>query len=431
MFKGTQAVAAFALCFGMVGGVSFANAADFGGDCCADLEERVAELEATAARKDNRRVSLTVYGQVHEAVSFWDDGSESNVYVGSSNNSRSRFGFKGGADINADWSAGFLMEIGVRSNDLSDVSQDNPVDDANIDIRHEALFIKSKTLGTIWLGWSSSATQGITEVDLGGALNAEPDVDDWFGGFNLNFEGGSSSVRYESLGRWGMSPGDGDRRDIVRYVSPTFAGFSVSAAAGGDDFWDVALRYANQFGDLRVAGGIGYQQVTNGIDDASADCESAGTGDKDLDCRALGLSASFMHMPTGLYVSGAYGYSEDSKVEEVIGAGAKDEDEFFYVNAGINQRFNSFGNTIVYGEYYNFEGGARSVSLSSAPNLTGNLAESEVEIFGFGIVQNIDSAAMEIYAGYRYVEAEVTDDTGASAKAEDLNMVQVGARIKF
>ena len=35
-----------------------AKAADLGGDCCADLEERVAELEATTARKGNRKMSL-------------------------------------------------------------------------------------------------------------------------------------------------------------------------------------------------------------------------------------------------------------------------------------------------------------------------------------------------------------------------------------
>ena len=39
-----------------------AMAADLGGNCCADLEERVAELEATTARKGNRRVSLTISG---------------------------------------------------------------------------------------------------------------------------------------------------------------------------------------------------------------------------------------------------------------------------------------------------------------------------------------------------------------------------------
>ena len=43
-----------------------AFAADLGGDCCADLEERVAELEATTARKGNRKVSLSIYGQVND-----------------------------------------------------------------------------------------------------------------------------------------------------------------------------------------------------------------------------------------------------------------------------------------------------------------------------------------------------------------------------
>ena len=45
-----------------------ASAADLGGDCCADIEERIAELEATAARKGNRKVSASVSGHVNEAV---------------------------------------------------------------------------------------------------------------------------------------------------------------------------------------------------------------------------------------------------------------------------------------------------------------------------------------------------------------------------
>ena len=36
--------------------VTSASAADLGGNCCADLEERIAELEATTARKGNRKV---------------------------------------------------------------------------------------------------------------------------------------------------------------------------------------------------------------------------------------------------------------------------------------------------------------------------------------------------------------------------------------
>ncbi len=48
-----------------------AYAADLGGDCCADLEERVAELEATTARKGNRKVSLTISGQVNKMITHW------------------------------------------------------------------------------------------------------------------------------------------------------------------------------------------------------------------------------------------------------------------------------------------------------------------------------------------------------------------------
>ena len=47
----------------LIGGWAMpAAAADLGGNCCADLEERIAELEATTARKGNRKVSLTDFG---------------------------------------------------------------------------------------------------------------------------------------------------------------------------------------------------------------------------------------------------------------------------------------------------------------------------------------------------------------------------------
>ena len=98
----------------LIGGWAMpAAAADLGGNCCADLEERIAELEATTARKGNRKVSLTISGWVNEAVFFWDDGTESNVYVGTNFVEQSRFRVLGEAKINADWSAGYILEIGV------------------------------------------------------------------------------------------------------------------------------------------------------------------------------------------------------------------------------------------------------------------------------------------------------------------------------
>src|SRR5690349_24230507 len=94
-----------AAAFGLVLGVSSAQAADLGGDCCADLEERIAELEATTARKGNRKVKLEVSGHVNEAVIFWDDGFEDNVGVYTNDAARTRFRFKGDAKINNDFKA--------------------------------------------------------------------------------------------------------------------------------------------------------------------------------------------------------------------------------------------------------------------------------------------------------------------------------------
>ena len=51
------ALAAAAGLFAGALAITPAKAADLGGDCCADLEERVAELEATTVRKGNRVVS--------------------------------------------------------------------------------------------------------------------------------------------------------------------------------------------------------------------------------------------------------------------------------------------------------------------------------------------------------------------------------------
>src|SRR5438045_6595701 len=98
---------AVAAALGLFMGASSSKAADLGGDCCADFEERVAELEATTARKGNRKMSLTVYGQVNRSIVYWNDGGRSNTVPGVDNhNSASRFGFMGNAKISPAWSAG-------------------------------------------------------------------------------------------------------------------------------------------------------------------------------------------------------------------------------------------------------------------------------------------------------------------------------------
>jgi hypothetical protein len=96
-----------------VGFAAPASAADLGGNCCADLEERIAELESTTARKGNRKVSVTVSGWINDALFTWDDGTQHNVYEGTNLVEQSRVKFIGEAKIDKDWSAGYVLEIAL------------------------------------------------------------------------------------------------------------------------------------------------------------------------------------------------------------------------------------------------------------------------------------------------------------------------------
>ena len=239
-----------------------AKAADLGGDCCADLEERVAELEATTARKGNRKVKLTVYGQVNEAVMFWDDGFEQNAYLVTNDASRTRMGFKGGAKINDDWSANFQIEIGIRSASSKRTNQDdhNAIDDSGFDIRHLWWNLKSKTYGTFQVGHTPFASQDITEINLAGTdkVGKYSDIEDsGLGMFLRSSAGDLSSVTWRRLLKHtGDQPGEGDRRQGVLYVTPEFSGFSASVAWGADDGWDAGLKFEGEHHGFKVEAGI-------------------------------------------------------------------------------------------------------------------------------------------------------------------------------
>jgi hypothetical protein len=95
---------------------------------CADLEDRIAELEATTARKGNREVSLTVSGWIKEGIFAWDDGTQRGVYEGTNLIEQPRV-LTGQVKIDKQWSAGYVLEIGIEGNpsnqwnQLSNVSQ--------------------------------------------------------------------------------------------------------------------------------------------------------------------------------------------------------------------------------------------------------------------------------------------------------------------
>ena len=337
-----------------------AFAADLGGNCCADLEERIAELEATTIKKGNRKVSLTISGHVNAGVLYWNDGTQNDVYFGDPANGSSRFRFVGTAKIMPKLSAGFLYEFNAFTNSLGNSSNQlnggnglgssgapqsaslggtayagcgNAVGASTISstnsagcpvLRDATVWLRHDQLGMIKVGHGSTATDNLTLIDVGNmGIIGTSDVGLHVGGFILRGKNGtlanSTALNWNAAIR-GHESFDTFRRDHVLYETPTLMGFSMSAAIANDNFWDVALRYAGEFSGIRVAAGFGYQEDTgfNGpfqqggnatltaTQKAGGLCGSGASTNCDVKTREWKGSMSGLHVQSGLFLTAAY-----------------------------------------------------------------------------------------------------------------------------
>jgi Gram-negative porin len=411
--KKTASALAIAAAAGVISTSAFA--ADLGGNCCADLEERVAELEATTARKGNRVVSLTVSGHVNEAIVFWDDGINSGMQVSTNGYSMTRFRFRGSAKINADWSAGYYLEFGMGKSGMSYTqNQDDTTDPGGYtpNIRHQALWIKSNTLGTIWLGHTTDAVDGMQDICLGCVITSSAEGLGWYGFYTVS--GGApvpGGVTWFNLGI-GDEGYYGTRSSEIKYVSPSIAGFSLTAnisdvnatatpydvdAVENDYEWDIGLRYANEFNGVRVAGGVGYSEQASNAD-------------------SWVIVGTLQHVATGLFIAANYKENED---KTCIGC----DSDSWSVTAGIGRKWSSLGTFTFWGQYASYH-------TTDGAGFT-----SDGDVWAIGINQQIDAAAMELYLTYWNVSGDVDDGFKgyviADPSLDTLNIVMAGARIKF
>jgi hypothetical protein len=382
-----------------------AFAADLGGDCCADLEERVAELEATTARKGNRKVSLTISGQVNRASTYWNDGQRSNMQFGDDNhNSSTRFGFAGSAKISPAYSAGFSMVLDVADKArTSGFSQTNDIgsskfagggatrngDDQAIRLRDANWWIESSSLGRVTVG--RMTTEGaLGTIDLAG-IGAAVGDDIGCNGGSLKFRLSTNALSANTIGRTGGLPAGGgcagpwaNRAEGIKYTSPTFAGFVfvtgltrnlktetthidstvASVAPRGHELF-AALRYAGEFSGVRVAASAGYTlednaRDTGGIQYSNADTIQtigaaqgvAGSGTSGS-TKLLDASLSLMHVSSGLFATGNYSkitYDITNPSNAALSQGGRDANRWRVV-AGISQNWFGLGKTSLYGEY--------------------------------------------------------------------------------
>ena len=428
-----------------------ASAADLGGDCCADLEERVAELEATTVRKGNRKVSLTISGWVAEQVMWWDDGEESNVYVtGLGTTLASHFKLTGQATIAPGYQAGYVIHVETDTADPLLLNQNDDDSNVGINVHQSYWFINSDRMGKISVGKLSPASDNAAIlVDGSGSLVPANWVLFDNQGFGLRVNGQMinglnwgdlahcGSLGPGGLGLAGDCGGFAQPQNVVRYDSPVFNGFSVSASWGEDDMWDVAGRYAGEFNGIKLAVAAAYFSQNEW-----------GAGDGSY----WEIGAYIQHVPTGLFLYGAYGADLDAA--DVVNASgvpySQSEGDTWYIKAGLRRKWNALGHTVLYGEYGQkndamdcgqgpWEDNPTAAFDCGGPN---RATGSELTQWGLGVVQEIDAAAMSMWISYRNYSGSVdcVGDCGlpndvdldrSSIDFDDFHVIKFGALINF
>jgi predicted porin len=226
-------------------------------------------------------------------------------------------------------------------------------------------------------------------------------------------------------GAWGDC--NGLTQNVVRYDSPTFGGFSVSASWGEDDMWDVAARYAGEHHGFKLAAAAAYNEIT---DNRYNNIGGPG-GIAVPDMQYFQLGVYVQHVATGLF--GLFNYGDLD-----VDIAGQPNAETYYFKGGLRTKFNHLGATVFYGEYLNGQdGGSASVDFGGGP-FTVTAADgfsSDLDVWGLGVVQEIDAAAMSVWIKYRNLSVDASGDvlgfnTGA-IDFEDFNYVGVGALINF
>jgi hypothetical protein len=333
-----------------------ANAADYGGDCCADLEERVAELEATAVKHGNRRVSMTIGGSVTYAIINWDNGTASDTNVIQPSTNGSGFSLSGEGKLNSDVSVGYSMGLSVRSGRPDDLT-------------------KGTTKGTIGEDGASVyiASASMGKLTLGSGTNAYAGARMWDGSIGDAHDGIGSAV--QGIGNLGDAGGPG-----IGYDSPSLAGFTLGVSWGKDDVVGARVGFSQAFSGNNVSVGIGYQNDMTGMNTSLVRYSYNGKISNDA---------------SGLYLQGSY-------ETEAKGAGAKAEQKTgTQIKAGWAKNVNGLGNTSIWGAY----------SLMDVSGMTTGAAGKATQ---FGVGQDLDAVGATLFVRYDLASDDVAATKDAS-----------------
>lgn len=355
-----------------------AKAADLGGNCCADLEERIAELESTVVRKGNRKVSVVISGAINKAVAAYKIGDEEDAAVIDNSASESYLKVAVTANIRFGWDAGAVLEIGQGKTGLQ-VDVMGPSlslgTDNDLYTRQSYVFLATPG-GKVSIGLQSMATDDLTAISVANTDAAVKRLT--LAPIHYVFVTAGPITLFETE----LEPFNGQKADAVRYDTPILFGVAIASAAwdSQDDSWDVAIRAGGDTQGFRWNAAAGYE-----LDKSDS---LIGL----IETKTYSANAGVMHIASGIFVQGSAARLE-------VGGGEMDA---WHVQAGLERNLiDNVGPTTFWVGYSDW-------------------ADGDLTSYEAGINQRL-SGALDLYLTAR--QYEVGDD--------DAQVVLGGARLKF
>lgn len=367
---------------------------------------------ALEIKSGSDKVQLKLYGEINRAVMYADDGHQDKFFHVDNSNSESRVGLSGEVSASDCLTVGSNIELKWQDNPSHAVSMQEESIAGEFVQELVELYFDRNNFGKLSVGFGGMASDGSSEVDLSGTdLIGNAGVADVGGGF---FFYDANSGDYHESGTtvsdvfkrhccdlFNRITADGlGKRNRLRYDTPEFAGFSIAAAAGEQESYDVALNYSGEFNGWQMEAMAAWMQPGGGSDH---DC---GNGDYTQMNASVSVLFDF-----GLNLTAGYGHRE----VDVLPADGEDP-EFVYGKIGykFGQLF-SVGATAVSADYGVYE------------NSDNQLIGEKGTATGIQLVQELSDYSTELYAAWRNFSLE--DNTGADY--EDISILIAGARFSF
>jgi hypothetical protein len=251
----------------------------------------------------------------------------------------------------------------------------------------------------------------------------------------------------------------------VRYDSPTWGGFRFETSYGKNqltgplqpalnpyltslsptiefldtsdtDFWDIAVFYTGDWNSIKLSAAAAYTWIETAVRPSLGNLLNNATSTL-TDGNLFQIGASIMHKPSGLGIYGLYQHEETGgrntlffTSPNVTASIANPDTDVWYVKPFWRKAWSPIGATVLFAEYGQYEDqfGAAEFNLCtlgfSPTTTTGGfcfntvgaanayVTGSEVQRWGLGVVQEIDSAAMHLWLRWQHQEFDKLSAVG-------------------